>query len=196
MITDRQGNRVSGATPETIALFDQALAEFNLYRGDPVATIDRALAAAPGFVMAHVLKAYILALATEPQATAQASQILAGARACATNEREQSHLVILDKLVRGNWTAAAMAMHLHNVQHPHDLLGLTVGRFRTRARRAVCACQFGNLLVVITAIGRSSGCPSPPRGPLCSTSRTVTRGRDSFAGDRMRIPRHGCIESK
>ena len=45
----------------------QALAEFNLYRGDPVATVDRALAAAPRFVMAHALKAYLLGLATEQQ---------------------------------------------------------------------------------------------------------------------------------
>ena len=29
------------------------MSEFNLYRGDPVATVDRALAAAPGFLKHH-----------------------------------------------------------------------------------------------------------------------------------------------
>jgi hypothetical protein len=37
---------VSGATPDAVAHFDQGLSEFNLYRGDPLGTIDRALAAA------------------------------------------------------------------------------------------------------------------------------------------------------
>jgi tetratricopeptide (TPR) repeat protein len=127
MISDRQSNRVSGATPEAVALFDQALAEFNIYRGDPVATIDRALAAAPGFVMAHALKAYLLALATEPRATAQATEIVAGARALPMDDRERSHLRILEELLRGNWTAAAVAADFHNVQYPRDMLALQAG---------------------------------------------------------------------
>jgi hypothetical protein len=127
MVRDRQGNPVSGATRESIALFDQALGEFNLYRGDPVATLDRAVAAAPGFVMAHVLKTYLLGLATEPQATAQARQIVASARGLPMDDRERSHLAILEQLLRGNWTAAAVAMDLHNVEHPQDLLALQAG---------------------------------------------------------------------
>lgn len=127
MIRDRQGNQVSGATGDAVSLFDQALGEFNLYRGDPVATIDRALAAAPGFVMAHVLKAYLFGLATEPQATAQASQILVAARALPMDDREQSHLAILDQLLRGHWTAAAVAADFHNVAYPRDLLALQAG---------------------------------------------------------------------
>jgi tetratricopeptide (TPR) repeat protein len=127
MITDRQGNRVTGATAGAGALFDRALGDFNLYRGDPVATIDRALAEAPGFVMAHVLKAYLLGLATEPQAAAQAGKIVAAASTLAMNDRERSHLRVLDQLLRGNWTAAAVAMDFHNVEHPRDLLGLQAG---------------------------------------------------------------------
>ena len=138
MNSDRQGNPVSGATPEAVALLDQAVSEFNVYRGDPVATVDRALAAAPGFVMAHILKAYLLGLATEPQATAQAIEIVAGTRGLPTDEREASHLAVLDQLLKGNWTAAAVAMHLHNVQYPRDLVALQAGHlmdfFRASAR--------------------------------------------------------------
>ena len=138
MVTDRQGNRVSGATPDAVALFDQALAEFNVYRGDPVATIDRALAAAPGFVMAHALKAYLLGLATEPQATAQASQIVAE-RARAPDERSRA---LASRDPRGaparQLDAAAGAADLHNVEHPHDLLALQAGHlmdfYRASAR--------------------------------------------------------------
>jgi hypothetical protein len=138
MNSDRQGNRVSGASPEAMSFFDQAVSEFNVYRGDPVATVDRALAAAPGFVMAHVLKAYLLAFATEPQATAQATDIVAGARDFPMDGREASHVAVLDRLLTGNWTAAAVAMHLHNVEYPRDLVGLQAGHlmdfFRASAR--------------------------------------------------------------
>lgn len=138
MNTDRQGNRVSGATPEAIADFDAALSEFNLYRGDPIATVDRALAAAPTFVMAHVLKAYLLGLATEPQATAQAAEIVKGARELPMDERERSHVSALERLLAGNWTAAALALDLHNARYPLDLLALQAGHlmdfFRASAR--------------------------------------------------------------
>src|SRR5262245_41941711 len=123
MSSDRQGNRLTGATTSAASDYDQALAEFNLYRGDPVATVDRALAASPGFVMAHVLKACLLGFATEPQATAQAADIVAQARGLPMDAREASHLGALDRLLAGNWTAAAEGMHRHNVEYPRDLLG-------------------------------------------------------------------------
>jgi tetratricopeptide (TPR) repeat protein len=129
---------VTGATPDAIAPFDQALGEFNLYRGDPVATIDRALAAAPKFVMAHVLKAYLFTMATEPGAAAEARAIVADARELAMDERERSHLAALEHLLRGDWSAAAVALDFHNARHPHDLLALQAGHlvdfFRAHAR--------------------------------------------------------------
>ena len=138
MNTDRQGNAVSGATPEAIAHFDASLEEFNLYRGDPVATVDRALANAPTFAMAHVLKAYLMALATEPGASAQAARIVADVQGLAMNEREQSHLTALEHLLAGNWTTAAVALDFHNARYPRDLLGLQCGHlidfFRASAR--------------------------------------------------------------
>jgi tetratricopeptide (TPR) repeat protein len=136
--TDRQGHRLSEATPESIVHFEAALTEFNLYRGDPLATVDRALAAAPKFIMAHVLKAYLLGLATEPQASAQAVGIVAGARALPMDERERSHVEALDRLLKGNWTAAALALDFHNARYPRDLLALQAGHlmdfYRASAR--------------------------------------------------------------
>lgn len=135
---DRQGNRLSGATPEAVGHFDQAVSELNLYRGDPIATADRAIAVAPAFVMAHVLKAWLYALATEPAASAEARRIVDRARALAADEREASHLAALDRLLEGHWVAAAVAMDFHNMRHPLDLLGLQAGHvmdfFRANAR--------------------------------------------------------------
>jgi hypothetical protein len=136
--TDRQGHRLSEATPESIVHFEAALTEFNLYRGDPLVTVDRALAAAPKFIMAHVLRAYLLGLATEPQAAAQAVGIVAGARALPMDERERSHVDALDRLLQGNWTAAALALDFHNARYPRDLLALQAGHlmdfYRASAR--------------------------------------------------------------
>lgn len=138
MITDRQSNSVSGATPDAVAHYDEALRAFNIYRGDPIGSLDAAIAAAPEFVQAHLLKAYILALATEPACAADAARIASGLRPMAMNERERSQLAILDALIAGNWSAAASAMDFHNMRYPRDLAALQCGHlmdfFRGSAR--------------------------------------------------------------
>ena len=58
MFYDRQGNPMTGAIGNAGDLFGQALTAFNIYRGDPVALLDEAIAEAPAFAMAHILKAY------------------------------------------------------------------------------------------------------------------------------------------
>jgi hypothetical protein len=127
MLTDRQFNVVTGATPEAVRHFDEALRSFNIYRGDPLASIDLATTDAPSFAQAHLLKGFILALATEPAANADAVTIAATVRAMPLNEREASQLAILDQLVEGNWVAAASAMDFHNMRYPRDLVALQAG---------------------------------------------------------------------
>src|SRR5690606_12941803 len=96
MVTDRQGNALAGATPRAAEYFDAAIASFNLYRGDPLGTIDNAIAEAPGFAMAHIAKAYMFATATEPAATAEARNIVVKLAAMRLGERERSHLRALE----------------------------------------------------------------------------------------------------
>lgn len=138
MITDRQGNTLSGATAETARLFDQAVEAFNIYRGDPVALVDSAIAAAPDFAMAHIFKAWLYVLATEPAAAAEAGGIVAQAKALPLSEREASHLAALDKLISNEWTAGAIALDHHNMRYPHDMVALQAGHlsdfFRANAR--------------------------------------------------------------
>ena len=138
MLTDRQSNCVSGATPEAVVHYDDALRAFNIYRGDPIGSLDAAIAAAPDFVQAHVLKAFILVLTTEPACVVEAARIASGVRPMVMNERERSQLTILDDLLAGRWTAAAGAMDFHNMRYPHDLAALQCGHlmdfFRGSAR--------------------------------------------------------------
>ncbi|MGF1728496.1 tetratricopeptide repeat protein [Photobacterium kasasachensis] len=138
MLSDQQGNHLSGATPETVELYNQAVTTFNLYRGDPFALLDSATEQAPGFGMAFILNAYLYAMATEPAANAVAQQYLEKAKALSLNKREHSHIATLNQLLSGNWTAAAIALDHHNAAYPQDLVGLQVGHlidfYRANAR--------------------------------------------------------------
>lgn len=138
MLTDKQGNALKGATVEAVCHFDQAIAAFNLYRGDPLGLLDKAIAAAPEFAMAHIAKAWMLALATEPAATDEARAIVAQGARLALDERAQSHLQALGPLLEGRWNVAARAMDRLNTGHPHDLLALQSGHlidfYRANAR--------------------------------------------------------------
>jgi len=138
MLTDRQGNPLSGATEEAATLFDQAVEAFNLYRGDPVALTDQAIEAAPEFAMAHILQAYLFALATEPEAAAGAALILKWVKRLSLDDREASHVDALDRLLAGDWTAAAVALDHHNAAYPHDLVAVQAGHlmdfYRANAR--------------------------------------------------------------
>ena len=80
MYKDSQGNPVSGATSEAVSDFDAAVRAFSIYRGDPVALVDKAIAAAPEFTMAHLFRVYLFVLATEPEAVQEAARSVSLAR--------------------------------------------------------------------------------------------------------------------
>jgi len=127
MLCDARDDRVTGATAAALEDFEEAVTAFNRYRGDPVAALSRAVGAAPAFVMARLLMTHLFALATEPGLTAQARQILDGARDLPMTDRERSHLAALDHLVAGNWTRAARALERHSMDWPRDVVALQAG---------------------------------------------------------------------
>ncbi|WP_287187914.1 hypothetical protein [Mesorhizobium sp.] len=138
MITDNQNKALSGATVEAVKLYNEAVKAFNIYRGDPVGLLNRAIELAPDFAMAHILKAHLFGLATEPGATNEAKAIVARVKSQRLSEREASHVAALDLLLEGQWTAAAVALDRHSVDHPHDIVALQSGHlmdfYRANAR--------------------------------------------------------------
>jgi tetratricopeptide (TPR) repeat protein len=138
MLTDRQGNAVKGATAEAVGCFDQAIEAFNLYRGDPLALLEQAVEQAPEFAMAHIAKGWIMGLATEPAATAEARAIIDRAQGLPLDERARDHLAALSPLLDGHWSVAARALDRLNARHPRDLLALQSGHlidfYRANAR--------------------------------------------------------------
>ena len=138
MLADKQSNIVWNTTSEAVQYFDEALHSFNIYRGDPLGALDKATTIAPAFANAHLLKAFILALATEPAATAEAIRIADQIHGMPLDERAASQLAILDDLLNGHVVAAANAMDFHNMRYPRDLAALQAGHlldfFRGNAR--------------------------------------------------------------
>lgn len=125
--TDFRGLVVTGADAGGIALYEQALAELQLYRADPLATIEAAIAAAPGFAMAHAMKAWLNLMGTEPSGLAPAREAAAAAAALAATERERGHVAALSHLLDGRWHAAGRVLEDVAIAHPRDALALVVG---------------------------------------------------------------------
>lgn len=127
MHQDQQGHALPGATSEAAALYCDALRAFNIYRGEPLALIERAIETAPDFHMAKVFKAQLYTLSTEPAAMAIGRQLVTELRQARLDERAASHVKALDALYNQGWHAAATAMDWHNVRWPRDLLALQAG---------------------------------------------------------------------
>lgn len=138
MTTDLQGLPLTGANAEATRCYNEAVHAFNVYRGDPMALLAASIDLAPRFAMAHILKASLLALATEPAATQEARSTLAALKTLKMNEREGSLVAALDRLVDAEWTAAAQHLDRHNMRFPHDLVALQIGHlidfYRANAR--------------------------------------------------------------
>ena len=61
-IRDALGLPSSGAGSQSLGHYERALHQLQCFIGDPVASVNAALEADPGFVMAHVLKGYLYGL--------------------------------------------------------------------------------------------------------------------------------------
>jgi tetratricopeptide (TPR) repeat protein len=148
MSRDAQGHHLSGATPEAVAPYDQAVRAFNLVCGDAIGRFDAARAAAPEFAMAHLGKAWVFTAANDPGLLKQAEALVETARSLPLNEREEAHLAALSHQVQGARAAAVAVLDRHLMRYPFDILAHQVatladgflGRFhwvRDRSARAL-----------------------------------------------------------
>jgi hypothetical protein len=127
MIRDRLGFLLTGADGASHAHYEAGLAGLQAFVGDPVAHADRAIATRPDFVMAHVLKGWLFALATDPAATAAAKDIHAAAAVLPANDREKGHVAALGALVDGGWHRASEILEDLTIAYPRDALALQAG---------------------------------------------------------------------
>jgi tetratricopeptide (TPR) repeat protein len=126
-LIDNTGHRVSGASPASLEAFDQAARELLCMVDDPAATVERALAASPGMTMAHVLKAWLNLLGTEPGAVATARAACEAAARLPADERERAHVDAATALAHGRWREAALRLEDLSLRFPRDTLALQAG---------------------------------------------------------------------
>src|SRR6201993_769546 len=103
MKLDERGLSLSTDSTEAVADFDRAVEHFLKFHADTMVLAGRALAADPGFVMGHCLKAYLLLMAANPANRAQIDATLASAQAGAASitRRERMHLTAAEHWHRG-----------------------------------------------------------------------------------------------
>lgn len=126
-LTSTSGYAVSGATQASLDLFEQAATQLLCLIGNPVATVDQAIAASPEMPMAHVLHAWLHLLGTEPAGRAVALASCAAAAALPCNDREQRHLQAAQALAAGRWHEAGLRLEDINARYPLDTLALQAG---------------------------------------------------------------------
>jgi tetratricopeptide (TPR) repeat protein len=126
---DLRGIPVTGADSFALARYETALEQFQGYVGDPIATIDEALQAAPAFVAGYLLKALVLFTLTERKFVPMVTDALDAARrhAASANGRERGLIHATELLVEGHWHEGCRALDRVLAEHPRDVLALQAG---------------------------------------------------------------------
>jgi tetratricopeptide (TPR) repeat protein len=127
MLTDHRDAPITGATPAALDLYETAIAQFNCYRDDPVATLDGAIAESPDFAMAQIAKGYLLVGATEKDLVPEAARLAERVRGLELNERERAHAGALQAFVQGEMHEASRRLDRILADDPRDIVALQVG---------------------------------------------------------------------
>src|SRR5882762_1815961 len=126
MLTDRYELPLStGSSAARDAYLQGCEAKLTMYPG-AVEAFDRAIAADPGFALAHSAKAHVL-LERGDAAAARASMAAANSLAAGLPAREVSHITFFDLLLASDAEAALSALPAHLNEWPRDavVLGTT-----------------------------------------------------------------------
>jgi tetratricopeptide (TPR) repeat protein len=130
MLTDRYGLALSTASATARDAYVQACDLALTFYPRAAEAYDRAIAADPGFALAHAGKAQVLM--RQGDATA-ARAALAAAKDVATGlpEREASHIGFFDLVFAGRTDSAIAALYAHLTAWPRDALVSPVPRTLT-----------------------------------------------------------------
>ncbi len=127
-IRDHQGLELSGATPAAADAYRQAVHAYHCYAGEPFAPLEGAIADSPGFVMAHVLKAYMTLLGGSAETALMGAEAFAAARDLPATRREQGHLAAVGSVLAGEFRAAGRILEDVAIEFPRDVLALQAGQ--------------------------------------------------------------------
>lgn len=123
---DLRGNPCSSHSRSALAAAERALWRMMSFYDTPLADLDEAIAADPGWVLPHVMKAGWLLGLTEPGLHAEAGSHLAHAQALSpgATAREAAHLAAVQMLLDGRWHGACRVWDELLLERPRDALAL------------------------------------------------------------------------
>ncbi|HEX9183444.1 MAG TPA: tetratricopeptide repeat protein [Burkholderiales bacterium] len=123
---DARGLEVTGASELALEHYERALEGLLAWTGEPRAEARRALEAAPGFTMGHLLEAHLHLTGRDPSGLDEARRALARAQALPQNARERAHAEAIVSGLRGDFSLATRSLAGILAQHPRDLLALAI----------------------------------------------------------------------
>src|SRR5580698_11218355 len=128
MLTDRYELPLSTASSAARDAYIQGCqAKLTMYPG-AIEAFDRAIAADPGFALAHAARAHVL-LERGDAPAARASMAAAKSLVAGLSPREMSHIAFFDLLAAGDGEAALSAVYAHLNAWPRDALVLGTTAF-------------------------------------------------------------------
>ncbi|GAA0761135.1 tetratricopeptide repeat protein [Ideonella azotifigens] len=125
-LRDARDQRLGTASREAADRAETALWRMMSFSETPLADLDAAIAADPGWGLPRIMKAgYLLGL-TEASQLAPARQLLDQAEPLQANapERERAHLEALRAIAEGRWQLACRRWDALLLEHPRDALAL------------------------------------------------------------------------
>ncbi|MFO1061394.1 MAG: tetratricopeptide repeat protein [Dongiaceae bacterium] len=127
-LTDSRGVPVSTGNRASLDALEQATTLLLGYFNDPLAVIEGAIAADPGFVMGHCFRAGLMALATDKGAEPALAESVAAAEGLwsSANERERGHIRAARAWLDGNFDRSIALYGDILVDQPRDVLALQI----------------------------------------------------------------------
>jgi tetratricopeptide (TPR) repeat protein len=128
-VNDARGLALTNASAHARDRYEVALRQFQSYVGDPVATLDEALADSPDFIAAHLFRALAMFTANEKSLIPAVAASLDEAvrRQPQANERERGLTRATQCFVNGDWHAGCVALDRVLADHPRDAVALQTG---------------------------------------------------------------------
>lgn len=127
-VRDRHGLELTGSSEVAGSLYRDAVKAYHCYAGEPFPMLRTALADSPGFVMAHVLIAYMTLVGSDPRVRSLGTTAVAATAGLTVTPREAGHVSAINAIMVGEFQNAARILEDVAIAHPLDVLALQAGQ--------------------------------------------------------------------
>ncbi|HXV41146.1 MAG TPA: tetratricopeptide repeat protein, partial [Steroidobacteraceae bacterium] len=125
-LNDSRGLPVSTESDAALECYEQAVLETHGYFGNPLASLDAALAEDPDFAMAHALKADLAVMSSEQGALPLIRQGVEAVERIGNRatQRERAHLAAARAWLEGDFRRSVELYNAIAIEHPRDLVAI------------------------------------------------------------------------